>query len=62
MSERGRVHAVLLHLTHYDPAWLEKKEEEKRFDRALMEELIDLAAESGYDMVVIDVADAVEYA
>jgi len=55
-------YAVLLHLTHYDPRWCKDKADEQRFDRALMEELIDLTAASGFNTVVIDIADAVEYA
>ncbi|MFO7900770.1 MAG: hypothetical protein R6V58_17135 [Planctomycetota bacterium] len=62
MTAAERVHAVLLHLTHYDPRWMEQKQDEKRFDRGLMEELVDLTPDCGYNTVIFDVADAVEYA
>jgi len=62
MPNEPLVHAVLLHLTHYDPRWMEDKESEQRFDRALMEDLINLTADCGYNTVILDVADAVAYA
>ena len=60
-SDGEFVYAVLLHLTHYDDAWLKGKETESRFDRGLMEELIDLSADTGLNTVIFDIADAVEY-
>jgi hypothetical protein len=53
--------AFLLHLTHYDPNWLKNKDTEKRFHRKTAEALIRAAAESGFNMLVIDVKDAVRY-
>lgn len=61
-SDKRFVYAVLLHLTHYDPAWMKGKKSETRFQRGLMEELIDLSAECGFNAAIFDVADAVEYA
>ncbi|MBA4389173.1 MAG: hypothetical protein C0404_14465 [Verrucomicrobia bacterium] len=53
--------AFLLHLTHYDPVWLKTKDTEKRFDRKTAEALIHTAAESGFNMLIIDIKDAVLY-
>ena len=60
-TDKQPVYGVLLHLTHYDPAWMKGKEAEVRFDRALMAELVDLSAESGFNALIFDIADAVEY-
>ena len=58
---RVSTYAVLLHLTHYDPAWMEWKETETRFDYGLMDELIDLLTDAGFNAVILDIADAVQY-
>ncbi len=53
--------AFLLHLTHYDPTWFKQKETEKRFHRRTAETLIRAAAASGFNMLIIDIEDAVRY-
>lgn len=53
--------AFLLHLTHYDPVWLKQKDTEKRFHRKTAEALIRTAVESGFNMLIIDIKDAVRY-
>ena len=58
---RVSTYAALLHLTHYDPAWMEWKETETRFDYGLMDELIDLLTDAGFNAVILDIADAVQY-
>ena len=56
-----QVRAFLLHLTHYDPVWCRAKGRERPFDLDLALELVDTMAEEGFNLLVIDCADAVRY-
>jgi hypothetical protein len=51
----------LLHITHYDPAWCRRKEQEEPFDLALGLELVDEMARAGLNLLLIDPKDAVRY-
>ncbi len=51
----------LLHITHYDPVWCERKAREKPFDLGVGLEVIDAMAETGMNVLVIDCADGVKY-
>lgn len=53
--------AYLMHLTHYDPSWLKQKKTEKRFDLAVARECIRGVAAAGFNMLIIDIKDAVIY-
>jgi hypothetical protein len=52
----------LLHLSHYDPAWVQRKRSEKPFDLRVAHRIVDLLADQGYNMVLIGVSDGVAYA
>lgn len=51
----------LIHMTHYDPRWNKQKDTEKRYDEATAHAVIDAAADAGFNLLVIDVKDAVLY-
>jgi hypothetical protein len=63
MAARKRlsVRAYLLHLTHYDPMWMRRKARENPFDLAIALEMVQALGEEGFNLLVIDVADAVKY-
>ena len=62
MSEdRPEIRGFLLHVTHYDPVWCKQKDDEKPFDLATALAVVEAAAESGLNMLVIDCADGVRY-
>lgn len=56
-----RVRGFLLHITHYDPDWIKRKQREKPFDLDLGLEIIDTMSEVGLNLLVIDCADGVKY-
>ncbi len=56
-----KVKGYLMHLTHYDPAWVKLKHLEKRFSLPLALSLVDEIARAGLNTVIIDVEDAVLY-
>ncbi len=55
------VRGYLLHLTHYDPMWWEKKAREPRFDLDTALEVVEALAEEKFNLLVIDCADGVKY-
>ena len=54
--------AMLIHVTHIDPIWLEQKDREMPFDLATAMGLLPAMAESGMNTVIVDVEDGVRYA
>ena len=55
------VRGYLLHLTHYDPGWCPRKAEEQAFDLEVALDIVGALADEGFNLLAIDVADAVEY-
>jgi hypothetical protein len=55
------VRGYLLHLTHYDPRWYQRKPREKPFDLEVALEVVDLLGAEGFNVLVVDCADAVRY-
>ena len=55
------IRGFLLHLTHYDPLWYQRKSRETPIDLDLALEIIDSIAEVGFNLLIIDCADAVRY-
>ena len=55
------VRGFLLHITHYDPRWVRRKPRERPFDLDLGLEIIEVMAEVGLNLLVIDCADGVAY-
>ena len=53
--------AYLLHISHYDPCWCVKKDKEEVFDPVLAEEVIKKLAVYGYNTLIIDCADGLEF-
>jgi len=56
------VRGYLLHITHYDPVWVARKEQEEPFNLELGLELIDTLAETGLNLLLLDPKDGVRYA
>ncbi|MCX7806012.1 MAG: hypothetical protein N3A38_12590 [Planctomycetota bacterium] len=52
---------LLIHMTHYDPAWIETKHQEKKWDKATGLAVVDAMAGAGMNMLIVDVEDAVIY-
>jgi hypothetical protein len=50
-----------MHITHYDPVWYDRKERERPFDVNLGCEVVKALAEAGFNTLIIDLADGVEY-
>jgi len=63
MSEKKSVdvRAYLIHVTHYDPVWFDRKERERPFDVTLGCEVVKALGDAGFNMLIIDLADGVEY-
>ncbi len=57
------VRAFLLHITHYDPEWnrTKEKEQDKPFDLKLAFDLVDAMAQAKMNLLIIDIADGVEF-
>ena len=55
------VRGYLLHLTHYDPLWYRRKSKENPIDMDLALEIIDAIVSVGFNLLIIDCADAVRY-
>lgn len=51
----------LIHMSHYDPAWIKRKRYEKPFDLKLGIEIVDALKEEGFDALFIGVSDGVIY-
>jgi hypothetical protein len=60
-SEILPIRGFLVHLTHYDPRWNARKARERPFDPEVAAEVVEAMAESGMNLLVIDIADAVKY-
>lgn len=56
------VRGYLLHITHYDPAWLARKDHEEPFGLDVGLAVIDAMADAGLNLLVIDPKDGVRYA
>jgi len=52
---------MLIHLTHYDPRWCERKSRERRYDQATAEAIIKAMAAVEMNLLIVDIADAVLY-
>ncbi len=55
------VRGYLIHLTHYDPVWYKRKAREKPFDLQLGLEVVEALTAERFNLLVIDIADAVKY-
>ncbi len=55
------IRGFLLHMTHYDPVWCERKAREKPIDLDVALQVVDTMAESEMNLLVIDCADGVKY-
>jgi hypothetical protein len=55
------IRGFLIHLTHYDPRWWKRKPREKPFDLSVALEIVEALAEEGFNLLVIDCADAPKY-
>ncbi len=68
-ADRGRTpggtalkwRGLLIHMTHYDPRWVEEKDREKKWDKATGLAVVDAMAEAGMNLLIVDVEDAVIY-
>ena len=60
---RGRLalRAYLLHLSHYDPAWLARKARERPIDLRLAAEVVDALGAGGFNALIVDCEDGVRY-
>ncbi|MEZ4254478.1 MAG: hypothetical protein R3A78_02005 [Polyangiales bacterium] len=56
------VRAYLLHLTHYDPEWDEKRWRDVPSDIGLALEIVDAMATARMNTLIVDIADGVEFA
>ena len=56
-----KVRAYMLHLSHYDPWWNERKGTERPYSQKVALAAVDAMAESGFNTVVLDCEDAVKY-
>ncbi len=63
MSEKKSiaVRGYLIHITHYDPVWFDRKERERPFDVNLGRDMVRALGEAGFNMLIIDLADGVAY-
>jgi len=63
MSEKRSldVRAYLIHITHYDPVWFDRKERERPFDLDVARDMVKALGEAGFNMLIIDLADGVTY-
>jgi len=55
------VRGMLIHVSHYDPGWFRKKENEGPFDPTVAIEAVEAMAEVGMNTLIIDCADGVKY-
>lgn len=55
------VRGFLLHITHYDPQWCLTKDSEVPFDLSVGLELIEMMAQVGLNLMIIDCEDGLEY-
>jgi hypothetical protein len=60
-SSKLPVRGYLIHLTHYDPRWYKAKGRERPFDLDLGLEIVNALAAEGFNLLIVDCADAVRY-
>ncbi|HUT56833.1 MAG TPA: hypothetical protein VNA25_03035, partial [Phycisphaerae bacterium] len=62
MSKSKPVHlGYLIHITHYDPAWVPRKARERPFDLATGLAVVEALGAEGFTHLAIDCADGVAY-
>jgi len=55
------VKGMLIHVTHYDPSSVRKKDREGPFDSAVALEIVEAMHQAHLDLLIIDCADGVRY-
>jgi len=60
-SKALAVRGMLIHVSHYDPSWVRKKDREGPFDPDVAVEAVGAMAEVGMNTLIIDCADGVKY-
>lgn len=55
------VRGYLVHLTHYDPKWVQTKKTEQPFDLDVAMAIADALAEAGFNAMLVGVSDGVRY-
>lgn len=56
-----RYRGMLIHVTHFDPEWLKRKDTEEPFDLGIALELLPLMAQVDMNVLLVDVEDGVNY-
>lgn len=56
------IRGYLLHITHYDPAWVAVKDKEEPFDLATAKALVNRMADVGLNLLIVDPKDGIRYA
>lgn len=56
------IRGYLLHITHYDPVWNAKKDQEEPFNLSVGLQVIEAMAKAGLNLLIIDPKDGVKYA
>ncbi len=56
-----RYRGMLIHVTHFDPEWLKRKDTEEPFDLGIALELLPLMARLDMNVLLVDVEDGVNY-
>jgi hypothetical protein len=59
MPMRLRHRGLLIHFSHYDPSWMQRKTKEERFDLRTGLKVVDAMADVGMNLLVIDIEDGV---
>ena len=58
---RLRHRGLLIHFSHYDPTWVQRKAKEERFDLRTGLRVVDAMADVGMNLLVIDIEDGVVF-
>jgi hypothetical protein len=58
---RLRHRGLLIHFSHYDPNWIQRKATEERFDLRTGLKVVDVMADVGMNLLVIDIEDGVVF-
>lgn len=53
--------SLLIHMSHYDPAWCDLKEKEEKFDLQTAVEIINAMSQYKMNLLIVDCEDGVEY-
>jgi hypothetical protein len=61
MPTRLRYRGLLIHFSHYDPNWIQRKAKEERFDLRTGLKVVDAMADVGMNLLVIDIEDGVVF-